>query len=73
MSPVVCKFDITSVLVCLSCKAQTECVRVDLLHHVQVGADRGEANGSETFNMLCTVQNQCLLGSQGCGQALHAT
>ena len=35
MSPVVCKFDITSVLVCLSCKAQTEFVRVDLLHHSQ--------------------------------------
>ena len=35
MSPVVCKFDITSVLVCLSCKAQTECVRVDFLRHGQ--------------------------------------
>jgi len=72
MSPVVCKFDITSVLVCLSCKAQTECVRVDFSASWQVGADRRS-------QWKCTIvhtmyhTNQRSLTSQACQQALHAT
>jgi len=55
MSPVVCKFDITSVLVCLSCKAQTECVRVDFSASWQ-WVLTGEVNGSAPLYILCTIQ-----------------
>ena len=73
MSPVVCKFDITSVLVCLSCKAQTEWVRVDFLRHGQWVLP--EEKPMEVNHCTCyePYKNQHSLASQACGQALHVT